>query len=67
MRALLIIRFDVFFNQFPELFLGKILVAIEFLSFEVTIETLHVYEEDLEKYKDDIIWLPEEPAELRKN
>ena len=31
------------------------------------IDFMHVYEEDLEKYKDDIIWLPEEPAELRKN
>ena len=31
------------------------------------IDFMHVYEEDLEKYKDDIIWLPEEPAEWRKN
>ena len=31
------------------------------------IDFMHVYEEDLEKYKDDIIWLPEDPAELRKN
>jgi hypothetical protein len=28
------------------------------------IDFMHVYEEDLEKYKDDIIWLPEDPAEL---
>ena len=31
------------------------------------IDFMHVYEEDLEKYKGDIIWLPEDKAELRKN
>ena len=30
------------------------------------IDFMHVYKEDLVKYKDDIIWLPEEPAELKK-
>ena len=29
-----------------------------------TSEYMHVYKEDLVKYKDDIIWLPEDPAEL---
>ena len=28
------------------------------------IDFMHVYKEDLVKYKDDIIWLPEDPAEL---
>lgn len=28
------------------------------------IDFMHVYQEDLEKYKNDIIWLPEDPAEL---
>ena len=27
-------------------------------------KVMHVYKEDLVKYKDDIIWLPEDPAEL---
>ena len=26
-----------------------------------------LYQEDLEKYKNDIIWLPEDPAELKGN
>lgn len=28
------------------------------------IDFMHVYQEDLEKYKKDIIWLPEDPANL---
>ena len=31
------------------------------------IDFMHVYQEDLEKYKKDIIWLPEDPAELNGN
>ena len=27
------------------------------------IDFMHVYKEDLAKYKSDIIWLPEDPAE----
>ena len=29
------------------------------------IDFMHVYKEDLVKYKDDIIWLPEDSAELK--
>ena len=29
------------------------------------IDFIQVYKEDLEKYKDDIIWLPEDSAELK--
>ena len=29
------------------------------------IDFIHVFEEDLEKYKDNIIWLPETPSELK--
>ena len=28
------------------------------------IDFMHVYEEDFELYKNDIIWLPEDPAKL---
>ena len=31
------------------------------------IDFMHVYKEDLEKYKNDITWLPEDPAELKGN
>ncbi len=31
------------------------------------IDFMHVYQEDLEKYKNDITWLPEDPAELKGN